>query len=244
VAGTLVGAAAATGAATFVNANDMTRPDTSQRITDVINLHVDGPPAVRYGMKYSNKDLGALAGIVGTGFGEGSLASLKGVGEASAAALTAFAKLPAALGATDVRSALSASAKTSLNPFSEVIFESVDFRSFAFKYRFFPKNKQESDSVRAIINLFKFHMHPEMSASKLFYIYPSEFQITYFFNKNENTYTHKFLPCVLESMEVSYGGDQFSTFKDGNPTEINVTLLFRETELLTKKTIMDAQGDL
>jgi hypothetical protein len=45
-------------------------------------------------------------------------------------------------------------------------------------------------------------------------------------------------------MEVSYGGDQFSTFKDGNPTEINVTLLFRETELLTKKTIMDAQGDL
>ena len=244
VAGTLVGAAAATGAATFVNANDMTRPDTSQRITDVINLHVDGPPAVRYGMKYSNKDLGTLAGIIGTGFGEGSLASLKGVGEASAAALTAFAKLPAALGATDVRSALSASAKTSLNPFSEVIFESVDFRSFAFKYRFFPKNKQESDSVRAIINLFKFHMHPEMSASKLFYIYPSEFQITYFFNKNENTYTHKFLPCVLESMEVSYGGDQFSTFKDGNPTEINVTLLFRETELLTKKTIMDAQGDL
>ena len=88
-------------------------------------------------------------------------------------------------------------------------------------------------------------MHPELSANKLFFIYPSEFQITYHFgdrenNKNNKGYYHKFKPCVLETMDVSYGGDQFSSFVDGNPTEINLSLSFRETEILTKQQI--AQG--
>lgn len=239
----LVGGAVAAGAtAAFVNANSMTKPDTSYRISDVINLHVDGPPTVKYSMNYANKELGTLAGIVGTGFGEGSMKSLSGAGEAAAAALTSFAKLPGAFGSVDVQSALSASAKTSLNPFKEVIFESVDFRSFAFKYKFFPKSKSESESVRSIIELFKFHMHPEMSDSKLFFIYPAEFQITYYFGSSENEYVHRFAPCVLESMEVSYGGEQFSTFADGSPTEINMSLIFRETEIITKKMLAEQEG--
>lgn len=239
-AGVITGA----GAANFVNGNQLLKPDTSYRISDVINLHVEGPPTVKYSMNYANKDLGTLAGIIGGGFGEGTLKSLGGVSEAAAAVATAFSKLPGVFGGTDVQSALSASSKTSLNPFKEVIFESVDFRSFGFRYKFLPKNKTESESIRAIINLFKFHMHPEMSDSKLFFIYPAEFQIAYYFSNGENTYTHKFVPCVLESMEVTYGGEQFSTFADGSPTEINMSLIFRETEIITKGMIVKSQGDL
>jgi len=227
------GLAAAATTAEFINMNDMLKPDTKYRITDVINLYVDGPPTVKYSMNYANKELGTLAGLVG-GAAEGSISSLGGVSESGAAALTAFAKLPGAFG-VDVQSALSVSAKTSLNPFKEVIFESVDFRSFSFKYKFMPKSKQESDTVKAIIELFKFHMHPEMSDNKLFFIYPAEFQITYYFANNTNDFIHKFAPCVLESMDVSFGGEQYSSFADGTPTEVNMTLVFRETEIITKK---------
>ena len=76
-----------------------------------------------------------------------------------------------------------------------------------------------------------------MSESKLFFIYPSEFQITYRFGSSENGYFHKFAPCALESMEVNYGGEQFSSFADGYPTEVNMTLTFRELEIMTKKMI-------
>jgi hypothetical protein len=124
-----------------------------------------------------------------------------------------------------------------LNPFKETVFESVDFRSFAFKYKFFPKNKKESADVFRIIETFKFHMHPEMSDGNLFFIYPSEFNITYYFGQQKNSYFHKFTTCVLESMDVSYGGEQFSSFRNGEPTEINVSLTFRELEVLTKKMI-------
>lgn len=234
VGGAAVGYAAGRAA---VSANKMLKPDTTFRISDVIALYVDGPPTVKYSMNYANKDLGTLAGLVSGGLIE-SLGAVNPFSEQGGAAMAGFAKLPGAFGAVDVQSALSASSKTSLNPFKEVIFESVDFRSFAFKYKFFPKSKQESQKVKDIIKLFKFHMHPEVSKNKLFFIYPSEFQITYYFESKRNEYVHKMAPCVLEHMDVTYGGDQFSAFEDGNPTEVNMSLTFRETEILTKKMIV------
>lgn len=236
VVATATGAAVGYGAAKALNASELLKPDTSYRISDVIGLYVDGAPTVRYGMNYANKDLGTLAGLI-SGSAFDTQGAFKGAGESAAAFATSIAKLPGMLGATDVQSLLSSSSKTSLNPFKEVIFESVDFRKFAFKYKFFPKSPAESREVKDIIKLFKFHMHPELSAGKLFFIYPAEFQITYYFSGSENNYFHKFAPCVLETMEVSYGGETFSSFKDGSPTEINMSLTFSETEILTKKMI-------
>lgn len=232
VGGGAVLAGAAAGAAK--NLSTFLKADTTYRISDVIALHVDGPPTVRYSMNYANKELGTLAGIL-----SGSVFNSQnsGISEALAAFGTGIAKVPGMFGTMDVQAALSASSKTALNPFKEVVFESVDFRSFNFKYKFMPKNKAESEMIKRIIYLFKYHMHPEMSGGKLFFIYPSEFQITYYFGDKDNTYFHKFAPCVLEAMEVSYGGEQFSSFADGNPTEVNVTLTFRELEILTNKMI-------
>jgi hypothetical protein len=40
-------------------------------------------------------------------------------------------------------------------------------------------------------------------------------------------------------MDVNYGGEQFSSFRDGAPTEINMSLTFRELEILTKKMVQE-----
>lgn len=220
-------------AAALVNFNDLLKPDTSFKISDAIALYVDGPPTVRYAAQYSNKDLGTLAGLAAGGFS--AVASAEGV--AGAAGL--FAQGAQAIAGVNIADVVGSSAKVALNPFKEVLFEAIDFRTFNFKYRFFPKSEEEAKSVEKIIKLFKFHMHPDLSSNKLFFIYPSEFEIAYYFNKDENLYFHRLKPCVLESMDVSYGGEQFSSFFDGRPTEINVTLTFRETEILTKKQIRD-----
>ena len=217
-------------------ASDILKKDTTYRISDAIALYVDGPPTVKYSMNYANKELGTLLGVLSGSVFDGQ-GAMKGAGEAGAALGASLAKLPGAFGAADVSSALSSSSGTALNPFKETVFESVDFRTFAFKYKFFPKNKTESDAVYNIINTFKFHMHPEMSSGKLFFIYPSEFNISYYFGSEENGYFHKFATCVLESMDVSYGGEQFSSFRDGSPTEINMSLTFRELEIITKNMI-------
>jgi len=234
----VAGAAVGVGVGATMAASDILKKDTTYRISDAIALYVDGPPSVKYSMNYANKELGTLLGVLsGSVFdGQGAISAGAEVGAALGASL---AKLPGAFGAADVGSALSVSSGTSLNPFKETVFESVDFRSFAFKYKFFPKNKKESDDVYNIINTFKFHMHPEMSEGKLFFIYPSEFNISYYFGSEENGYFHKFATCVLENMEVNYGGEQFSSFRDGSPTEINMSLTFRELEILTKNMVRE-----
>ena len=235
--GNVLGGIAAAGVGVSMAASDILKPDTTYRLSDAIALYIDGPPTVKYSMNYANKELGTLLGVLSGS--AGVMSSLSGAGEAGAAMGASLAKLPGAFGAADIASAMSASTGTSLNPFKETVFESVDFRSFSFKYKFFPKNKKESDDVYNIINTFKLHMHPEMSSGKMFFIYPSEFNLTYYFGDNENEYFHKFATCALESMDVNFGGDQFSSFRDGSPTEINMSLTFRELEILTKQMITE-----
>ena len=234
----VAGAAIGVGVGATMALADILEKDTTYRISDAIALYVDGPPSVKYSMNYANKELGTLLGVL-----SGSVFDSQGAISAGAETVSALgaslAKLPGAFGAADIGSALSVSSGTSLNPFKETVFESVDFRSFAFKYKFFPKNKKESDDVYDIINTFKFHMHPEMSEGKLFFIYPSEFNISYYFGSEENGYFHKFATCVLENMDVNYGGEQFSSFRDGAPTEINMSLTFRELEILTKNMVRE-----
>ena len=123
------------------------------------------------------------------------------------------------------------------NPFREVLFESVDYRTFQFSYRFLPRTESETKKIQSIISTFKENMHPEITQQKLFYIYPSEFDIKYFYKNKENKYLHKFARCALTDMVVDYGGDQFVTFNDGAPVEIGMTLKFQELEQMTSEGI-------
>ena len=133
------------------------------------------------------------------------------------------------------------------NPLSELLFTNIDRRTFTHKFSFFPRSKAEADSVREIIRLFKYHMHPEYIPNNynLNYIYPSEFYISYYTNNQPSNTLPKHAACALTSLDVDYSkGDQFSTLKDGTPTEITMTLGFSELALLTKESFGEEGGNL
>jgi len=210
------------------------------RLKEVITLHVEERPSVKYGVNYGDMDMGALTGMLV----EGSAAATRGAlgdmsKEIQARFLSELVKLPQLgnrAGGTlnDLREL---SSRTKTNPFREVLFESVDYRTFNFRYKFFPKNKSESQKVFDIIETLKIHMHPELTSGKLFYIYPSEFDIQYYFKDKENNYFNKFAKCALTDMSVEYGGDQFATFEDGSPVEVGINLTFKELEQMTSEGI-------
>jgi hypothetical protein len=214
---------------------------STSRLKEVITLHVEDKPSVKYGANYSDKEMGALTG----GLIEGSFAAANGtlkdmVPEIQQRLIAGLVKLPSlnpgAAGGT-LDNLLTLSTKTRTNPFREVLFESVDYRTFSFKYRFFPKSKNETKKIKDIIDKFKVHMHPEVTKGRLFYVFPSEFDIQYFFKDKENDYLHKFARCALTDMQVDYGGEQFITFEDGSPVEIGLVLTFRELEQMTSEGI-------
>ena len=127
------------------------------------------------------------------------------------------------------------------NPRKEQLFKQVDFRTFQFTYEFFPRNKQESQQVKNIIDQFKYHMHPEYKDQMNFlYVYPSEFDIFYYHGTQENLNVNRHTSCVLTEMNINYSPQgQFTAFDDGTPTQINVVLTFKELATLTKEKIED-----
>ena len=129
------------------------------------------------------------------------------------------------------------------NPYMEVLFDKMALRTFTYNFKFAPKSKDERDDVQKIIQLFRFHMAPELKgANNRFLTLPSTFDIHYMFQQedgkaSENDFYNRIATCVLEACNVNYTPDGVKSFRDGSPTQITMELQFKETELLTKDRI-------
>ena len=132
------------------------------------------------------------------------------------------------------------------NPYMEVLFDAMALRTFTYNFNFAPKNEQEAIEVKKIIQIFRFHMTPELRGGQSRFLgLPSQFDIHYMFLSkdgiaSENNYYNRIATCVLQNCAVNYTPNGVKSFEDGGPTTTNMTLTFKETELLTKDLI--AQG--
>lgn len=131
------------------------------------------------------------------------------------------------------------------NSKKEMLFKGIDFRTFQFEYKFAPRSAQELALVENIIKMFKFHMHPEFvsGTGHYLYTYPSEFDILYYNNGGESHHLPRYTSCVLTNMSVnSTPNGNFTAFggnspTSGAPTEISISLSFKELATLSKSEI-------
>ena len=130
------------------------------------------------------------------------------------------------------------------NPFVEVLFNTMGLRAFTYNFNFAPRNEKETEEIQQIIQLFRFHMAPELQNENTRYLtLPSEFDIHYMYKAQdgqayENDYFNRIATCVLTDCVVDYTpGNKVRTFEHGAPTQITMALSFKETELLTKEKI-------
>ena len=54
-----------------------------------------------------------------------------------------------------------------------------------------------------------------------------------------NESLNKISTCVLESVNVAYGGDRFQTYAEGVPQQTKLSLKFKEMEIITKSRIKE-----
>ena len=229
---------------------------THSFISDSMILYTPAPSLkFTYNATYENLDTG-IAGLMGMGGLDFSsktkfIESLKGAADGMKDAIPAIGR-KALFGAASLlpgfenaEAAYDKAKGQAFNPQMEVVFKSVPFRTFEFPFEFAPKNPAEKDSMHKIINMFKFHMLPEyQGTTKGFFNVPSEFQITYMYREERNTYIPKISRCVLNNMTVDYAPEGVvSTFipdEQGAPTTYGtMNLSFTETEIMTKERIAD-----
>jgi len=214
-------------------------------LNKVIQLHVPQSIISQYQADWNETELGMAGILASRRFDQ---AGIQDVSEAAGRGLIqAAASLPKALGVdADLGAAIESTSRKTTNPYKEQLFKSMGFRSFAFQYVFNPKSIEEYNDVRAIINTFKYHMHPEISPGQAFLIYPSEFNIEFYHAKDGGVKPNPHLPkisdCALKDVKVTYGPDGFFNTvaeTDGIPSEITMELNFTELETMTANRIAD-----
>jgi len=232
------------------------RTQTTKRITDSIALYLPASVRDTTTAEYENMSTGLVGMFAGKGFDffqdfvnkDYDAAAAEGTG-AAADFMTEVAKrsgaafVDALAGSDSSLALLNRGLGRADNPFMEVLFTTMGVREFTYNFNFAPRNSDETMEVQQIIQLFRFHMAPEMqSANSRYLTLPSEFDIHYMFkgkdgNGRENDYFNRIATCVCTSVDVNYTPNGVRSFEDGSPTQIQVGLTFRETEILTKEKI-------
>lgn len=138
--------------------------------------------------------------------------------------------------------------KSAKNPKKELLFDgNVELRTFTYTWKFFPQNKEDSEAVWSIIQMLKYHALPEINGKAAQWMqFPNLFDIEFFSYNKRNDYLPVTLSCALTNIEVNYTPNGFvSFFEQQNdqsingsaPSGIELTLSFKETEMLTRNVI-------
>jgi len=132
-----------------------------------------------------------------------------------------------------------------LNPQLQMIYRGIGLRSFQLAFTFTPRSASEAAEVDNIITRFKYHFSPSLQAGSttstdsMYLVQPSIFNITFNINGAENRYLPKYGDCVLTDIDVNYAPNGWSSHSDGAPVQTQLTLQFKETEILTRNKLMN-----
>ena len=229
--------------------------NNTRRITDSVSIYL--PPNVEEttSAKYDESATG-IAGFLVSSFGKGlagmdaaAITRKLGGGMEGIAKDMTFRAIGLAgelVGAEGTEALAKKAFGEASNPYMEVLFDQMQLRTFTYNFNFAPRNSAEALEVQKIIQLFRFHMAPELRPNINRYLgLPSQFDIHYMFLSkdgvaSENNYYNRIATCVLQDCKVNYTPNGVKSFEDGGPVTTTMTLTFKEIELMTKDKI--AQG--
>lgn len=209
--------------ATQIDTSRKTKKKNIEEPQAYINLYM--PDSLLFGDRHDFKpvSLTDAFGISGL-FGQGKI----GAGEYSGAAAEKSGLMNSGTIAASIFSSGYA-----LNPQVEILYGGTTNRSFTFKFKFVPRNAQESDTIDSIIRTLRFHASPEYAnfgdtkevqdpnandiAKRLnraykkvpvmdsrYFVPPSEFEVEYLaFDENGNLYRNTKLPRIAQSVLTS-----------------------------------------
>ena len=246
------------------------------------------PPEIRtsYVSSYDKVQFGAIGEAIGSMLAEGSsLTADNAAGTLETLAgnmvpettLNAITKAGAAAGnitgttmGAKPNDLLAVSQGKIFNPYEEIIFKGMNFRSHSFNFKMVARSEAESEMIGQIIRYLKAgslssfnpqdegggggsDMLGETDITGRYLHVPDKFELSFrrlLANGNELSEIphYKFAPCVLESISVAYTPDgQYTAFKnaDGSVNKLHVpavaiSLKFKELQYITKE--MALQG--
>ena len=133
-----------------------------------------------------------------------------------------------------MNSAIGRATGKALNSNLELLFDSVNLRTFPFSINFSPRTPDESMMVKHIIRAFKSSMAAKKGTSEvgqggIFLSAPDVFHLRYLHRGKDHPFLNSFKHCALTGMTVNYtNAGTYASYEDGAPVSINMNLTFKE----------------
>lgn len=125
------------------------------------------------------------------------------------------------------------------NPQKQMLFQGIEFRTFDMSFTFTPYSAKEADDVSRIIKMFRKWSAPAAStaAAGMFWVPPAYFNIDFNFQGKRNPNLPRLQKCVVESVDVNYAPNGWTTHTDGAPVQTTMTVTFKEIVLVDRAAI-------
>lgn len=144
---------------------------------------------------------------------------------------------------------------TVLNPNVELLFDSIDMRTFNLKFKLVPRNSDESAIINEICKIFKMCTLPGRNPGKVFgfenrgtandfIAVPNLCQVSFMRGATEHQALPRYKMCAITNVDVNYTPDgTYATYSDANnpgqPVAIELAIGFQETKLVFAEEIAD-----
>ena len=235
-------------------ASDIRLSKASEKLEETIRLYMPGNLTVNDSVEYEETTAGGFndineliagnAGALGERIGLSAVNTISGIAGAAPG-----------IGGDDAANFLRARLGIAQNPRNESLFKGTTRRAFQFAFTFAPRSQEEALIMMNIIEAFRFHMMPELSLGGNMLLAPHEFGISFMTLNSERTadgtfsratefVENKNLPKIgrafLESANTEFAPNERSAFfYDGIPTEIKLTLNFKQAFLPNRQFILE-----
>ena len=126
-----------------------------------------------------------------------------------------------------------------INPNTVTSFQNMNIRSFVFNFKLVAESQEESITIKQMQNFIRTYMYAASATNGYLLSYPAKWKIK--FVLGGSTRRNPFLPQIYESyltnFQTTYNASSHLTFADGSPTEVDVSMTFQETRVLTQNDI-------
>lgn len=124
-----------------------------------------------------------------------------------------------------------------LNPNTEVLYKGPKMRTFGLNFKMAPRNKDEADSIRKIIQVFKYATLPKYGgkgdANVSFVTVPQIVDVSFMKGNTEIPWVTQYKPAVITDFSVSYTPDgAWATLPNGSPVATSMRISFQETKMV------------
>lgn len=130
-----------------------------------------------------------------------------------------------------------------INARTNASFTGNQFRTFSFQFSLVPRSRQEADSINNIVKAFRYNTYAkEQNGGKTMLAYPPLWTIKFLdSDMNELEHVPKIFKSYLTTFTSSINSLDNSWRRDNTPLEVNISMSFQESKVLTRDEILSLE---